>query len=370
MSDTGKDREALLTFVHKFADTETLAIEEELGHGYVRLKVTEAERRQALQDVRCVEDVVKELVRNARDAKAEKIYVTFQKEKGRWRNITVLDNGSGIPPELHRKIFEARVTSKVKGVVEDPFGVHGRGMALYSIRHVAEEISLVKSIEDRGTIVQVRIDTEKLPEKKDQSSMPRLDKNDDGGTTITGGAHNVPRVLAEFSLGPGPAELFFGSNAEILATLYYHSLELRKQWAAGKNNIRKPMWFELGGLKEGKALHQFARDGLGLSVSERNAFRILEYEIQPLISINDLFRQDSFSLPARRADLHTRPKASWGDHLARRINQDDLSSLCTSLKKTFEDIGERCYLEAEAPVVKRRKNRLIISLGLREKDED
>ena len=148
MSDTGKDREALLTFVHKFADTETLAIEEELGHGYVRLKVTEAERRQALQDVRCVEDVVKELVRNARDAKAEKIYVTFQKEKGRWRNIAVLDNGSGIPPELHRKIFEARVTSKVKGVVEDPFGVHGRGMALYSIRHWAEEISLVKSNED------------------------------------------------------------------------------------------------------------------------------------------------------------------------------------------------------------------------------
>ncbi len=370
MTQKGKDREALLNFVHKFADAETLAIEEELGHGYVRLKVTEAERRQALQDIRCVEDVVKELVRNSRDAQAEKIYVTFQKEKGRWRHVTVLDDGSGIPPALHRKIFEARVTSKVKGVVEDPFGVHGRGMALYSIRHVAEEINLIDSIEERGTIVQVRIDTEKLPEKKDQSSMPRLEKDEGGGMIIAGGAHNVPMVLAEFSLGPRPAELFLGSNSEILATLYYHSVELRKQWASRKNNLRKPIWFELGGIKEGKALHQFARDSLGLSVSERNAFRILEYEIQPLISINDLFKQDSFNLPPRRADLHSRPKASWGDHLARRINQDDLSSLCSSLIRVFEEIGERCYLEAEAPVVKRRKNRLIITLGLHEKDDD
>lgn len=370
MNEEGKDGAELISFVYKFANSETFAIEEELGHGYVRLKVTEAERRQALQDIRCVEDVVKELVRNARDAQAEKIYVTFQKEKGRWRNVAVLDDGDGIPSPLHRKIFEARVTSKVKGVVEDPFGVHGRGMALYSIQHVTEDIRLVDSSEDRGAIIQVRIDTQKLPEKKDQSTLPRLEKDEEGRPVIAGGPHNVPRVLAEFALGPGRAEIYMGSNAEILATLYCHSIELRKQWASGMDDLPRPLWFDLGAVKEGKALHQFALKKLGLTVSERNAFRILEYEIQPLISVNELFKEGFFNLPVRRADLHGQPKASFGDHLARRIGQDDLSSICCSLKEAFEDIGRRCYLEVEAPVVKRRKNRLIISMGLHERDED
>ena len=87
-TENARDEEGLLEFVRDFTDRDTFTVEEDLGHGYVRLKVTEAERRQALQDIRCVEDVVKELVRNARDAGAKNIYVTFQKEKGRWRNIT------------------------------------------------------------------------------------------------------------------------------------------------------------------------------------------------------------------------------------------------------------------------------------------
>lgn len=364
------NKDNLLDFVHRFADSETFTVEEELGHGYVRLKVTEAERRQALQDIRSVEDVVKELVRNSRDAGASRIYVTFQKEKGRWRKLIVLDDGEGIPPSLHKKIFEARVTSKVRGVVEDAFGVHGRGMALYSIKHVADDISLIDSVKERGTIIYVRIDTDKLPEKKDQSSLPRLERHEDGLIVIAGGPHNVPRVLAEFALDRHPPELYLGSNADILATLYSHSVELRQQWASGRNNVPKPLWFELGAATEGKALHEFARQQLGLNVSERNAFRILEYEIQPLISINELFREESLDLPARRADLHNHPKPGWGDHLARRITQDDLASISSRLREAFEDIGERCYLQAETPVVKRRKNRLIISMGLHEKGED
>ena len=371
MTDSRENRgEDLLRFVKKFTDQDTLTIEEELGHGYVRLKVTEAERRQALQDIRSVEDVVKELVRNARDAGASHIYVTFQKEKGRWRNIAVLDNGSGIPSELHRKIFEARVTSKVTDMVEDCFGVHGRGMALYSIKQVAEDIALVDSLEQCGTIVNARIDTKKLPEKKDQSTFPRLDSDDDGKIVIAGGPHNVPRVLMEFTLQSLNTDIYLGSNAEILATLYSHSVELRKSWASGKDDLNRPLWFELGKIKEGRLLHQFAMEKLGLTVSERNAFRILEDEIQPLMSVNELFKTGDFHLPARRADLHRQPKQSWGDNLARRISRDDLAFIGGKLGQIFTDVGSKYYLEADIPVIKRRKNRLIISMGLREKEDD
>jgi len=361
--------EELLRFVKKFTDQDTLTIEEELGHGYVRLKVTEAERRQALQDIRSVEDVVKELVRNARDAGASQIYVTFQKEKGRWRNIAVLDNGSGIPSELHRKIFEARVTSKVTDMVEDCFGVHGRGMALYSIKQVAEDIVLINSVEQCGTIVNARIDTMKLPEKKDQSTFPRLERDEDGKMAIAGGPHNVPRVLMEFTLQSLNTDIYLGSNAEILATLYAHSAELRKSWASGKDDLNKPLWFDLGRIKEGRLLHQFSLEKLGLAVSERNAFRILEDEIQPLMRVNELFKADDFHLPARRADLHRQPKQSWGDNLARRISQDDLAFIGGKLGQIFTEVGSRYYLESDVPVIKRRKNRLIISLGLREKED-
>ncbi len=370
--DINKDRKGddLLAFVRRFADDGTFTVEEELGNGYVRLKITEAERRQALQDIRCVEDVVKELVRNARDAGADHIYVAFQKEKGRWRNITVLDNGSGIPEAMHRRIFEARVTSKVSDIVQDYFGVHGRGMALFSIKQVADDIRLVCSHENRGTIMQVRIDTQKLPEKKDQSSFPGIEAAEEGNMLVAGGPNNVPRVLTEFALSSKGSRVYLGSNAEILATLYHHSLQLRRSWACGENGIKQPLWFDLAGIKEGRVLHGFSLRDMGLNVSERNTFRVLDFEIHPLMSINELVGGGEISSAVKRADLHRQPRADWSDHLARRLSQEDISTICETLQDILMDIGKKYYLKTSSPVVKRRKNRLIISLGLHEDEDD
>lgn len=180
----------------------------------------------------------------------------------------------------------------------------------------------------------------------------------------------MPRVLTEFALDSDGVHFFLGSNSEILATLYHHSIELRKSWATGAERSENPLWFELGNIREGRRLHGFASDKLGLKVSERNAFRILEYEIHPLMSINELVDEEESALPVRRADLHRQPKISWSDHLARRLSQDDISQIGKSLQDIFADIGNRYYLQAEAPVIKRRKNRLIISMGLHEKEDD
>ena len=58
--------------LNKFLDQlnikDSLSVEEDLGNGYVRLKISEAERRQALQDINCVEDIIVELLRNSRDS--------------------------------------------------------------------------------------------------------------------------------------------------------------------------------------------------------------------------------------------------------------------------------------------------------------
>lgn len=364
-----REGDDLLGFVKRFAAPETMAVEEDLGHGYVRLRVTEAERRQALQDIRSVEDVVKELVRNARDAGATQVFVSFQKEKGRWRQVTVLDDGCGIPEDLHRRIFEARVTSKVEDVLEDRFGVHGRGMALFSIKQVADEVRLVNSVVGRGTAIHVRVDTRKVQERKDQSTFPRLEKDEEGRTVVAGGPHNVLRVLTEFAIGSPEMKVFLGSHSEILATLYHRSLELRKSWAAGEKEARRPLWFDLGGIREGRALHRFALEELGLPVSERNAFRILEYEIPPLMSIGELLEREGGQNCSRRADLLRRSKAEWGEQLSRRLRTQDLRELGDELHRLFREVGSRYYLEVERPVIKRRKDKLIITLRLHESED-
>ncbi len=364
-----KGGDDLLAFVRRFADRDAFTVEEDLGHGYVRLQITEAERRQALQDIRCVEDVVRELVRNARDAGAGHVYVAFQKEKGRWRNLTVMDDGRGVPESMYRRIFEARVTSKVGEVVRDHLGVHGRGMALYSIRQVADDIRMVRSREERGTIIQVRMDTAKLAEKKDQSSFPRLETDEGGVTVIATGPHNVPRVLAEFALGSRGPRIYFGSNAEVLATLYRHSLRLKRAWAGGTHTGAEPLWFNLCDKKEGRLLHAHSAAELGLAISERNAFRILEAEIGPLRSVNALLGDALGQAAPKRSRLQRGPAQPWSEHLARRLSQEDTEAIGARLREAFAEIGARYYLQAGEAVVKRRKDRLIISLGLHEAEE-
>ena len=54
---------------------EQLKVEEDLGSGYVKLKISESERRQAFQDIKCVEDIVVELLRNSRDAGSKNIFI-------------------------------------------------------------------------------------------------------------------------------------------------------------------------------------------------------------------------------------------------------------------------------------------------------
>jgi len=133
--------------------------------------------------------------------------------------------------------------------------------------------------------------------------------------------------------------------------------------------LRRPLWFDLGGMREGKALHRFANEELGLPVSERNAFRILEYEIPPLMSIGELLAREGEANCPKRADLLRRSRLEWGEQLSRRLDPEDLRRLGEELHRLFKEVGSRYYLEVERPVIKRRKDKLIISLRLHESED-
>ena len=96
--------DSLEHFVESVNGTGHLRIEHDFGDGFVRLQTSEAERRQAAQDIRCSENIVLEMLRNSRDAHASHIFVALARE-GSKRIINVIDDGCGIPKERLAGLF-------------------------------------------------------------------------------------------------------------------------------------------------------------------------------------------------------------------------------------------------------------------------
>ena len=211
--------DTLSDFIDDVCGESRLRVEDDLGDGFVRLRSSEAERRQAAQDIRSSEDVVIELLRNARDAGASRIFLATQKT-GNARLLTVLDDGQGIPAAQHERIFEPRVTSKLDSAHMDKWGMHGRGMALYSISVNAEEARVLQSEPGLGTSLTVATDTESLAEKTDQSTFPRFEQEPSGSWAMRG-PKNIVRTAAEFALEHrGDLSVYLGTPVEVAATLY------------------------------------------------------------------------------------------------------------------------------------------------------
>jgi signal transduction histidine kinase len=192
------DSDSLIDFVSSVSGDSYLKVEENLGDGYVRLRISEAERRQAKHDIRSFEDVAVELLRNARDAHAQKIFVANARE-GDTRTFTIIDDGVGIPESLQASVFEPRVTSKLETMVMDKWGVHGRGMALYSVRENVTSARVACSQPHKGTAITVTSDAENLPERADQSSWPTVERSEAGVVQVTKGPHNIIRRIMEFA---------------------------------------------------------------------------------------------------------------------------------------------------------------------------
>lgn len=220
--------DSLTAFVDTVAHEGALRVESDLGNGFVRLRVSEAQRRQAAQDIRCVEDAVIEMLRNARDAGARAMFLATAKA-GTQRKIVMVDNGSGIPAHLCEAVFEPRVTSKLDSMNTDEWGVHGRGMALYSIKQNAAYAFVKASVEGQGCAFAVGFDLERITERRDQSTLSPLVKNEEGAWSVGAGPHNIARITEEFALAHRrTCTVYFGSPVEIAATLYAFGMQTLK----------------------------------------------------------------------------------------------------------------------------------------------
>ncbi|MDR3135891.1 MAG: ATP-binding protein [Coriobacteriales bacterium] len=351
------DDRNLIDFVEQISGGVHARVEENLGEGFVRLRSAEAERRQAKHDIRHVEDMVIELLRNARDAGASHIFVASQREED-MRLLTVLDDGSGIPAPLHQKIFEPRVTSKLDTMVIDNWGVHGRGMALYSIASNALAVQVAASAPRLGTAIALQVDTTVLPERRDQSTHPSLARDEAGQMVVVRGPHNIQRCVAEFALATSQTiDVYLGTAAQVAATLLdtgQRSLS-REELLLCKDVQTLPLSQRLAVCGDAADLTCCCAS-LGLAISERTAHRILAGQIQA----QQPYLRARMATPHRSASVATGVSLSK-DSRGLKLAPDDLAAFSRALEQAFETLAERYYLNlADLPKISVRADSISV----------
>lgn len=327
----------LTEFISSVSGDKYLRVEEELGGGFVRLKTAEAERRQAKHDIRAVEDIVIEMLRNARDAGADAIFVATTRD-GNLRDLTVIDDGSGVPDDMREHIFEPRVTSKLDSMVVDTWGVHGRGMALFSIRSNARDARVIESRPGEGSSFVVIIDGNELSERADQSTIPALERGDDGEYTVVRGPHNIARTVIEFAAENRHAiDVYMGSPADIVATMVAYGrrrlTDKELLFCDDPNDL--PLCTRLGACTDAAELVGTA-ELLGLGISERTAHRVLGGQVVP--------QRPLIEQAIRTSQRGHKSPDIFKDSRGLSISKEDLDTFTRHLEDAFEDISERYYL--------------------------
>jgi hypothetical protein len=224
----------------------------DLGAGFARLTGVEGARRGPSR-ISYVEDALLELLRNARDAGATRIYVASTLTNKRYRTLTVIDDGHGIPESHKDLILEPGVTTRhinpVTHPEDPPANPHGAGLSLYQIKTRSLDTRVLSA--STPTSIQTTFDTNSLPERALQSST-RPSQTNLRATLLS--------FVASANRHGKTLEAYYGSPARILATLLH-------------NRIIQPS-------EQVENLRDVA-GGLGLELSARSVRRVLRGEVRP-----------------------------------------------------------------------------------------
>jgi hypothetical protein len=372
-------------FLSELGLDNVLNVEQDLGEGYVKLRISEAERRQSLQDIKSVEDIVIELLRNSRDAGAKNIFIGTKKIEDKKRFIYFIDDGKGIPKKFHELIFEARITSKLENAVKDIYGFHGRGMALFSIKLNVDEIKVVYSGEDSGTVFFLDIDLNKIPEKKDQSVLPQIVELD-GDLNIIGGVNNIPKTLVEFNLQNPNINIFYGTPSQIIMSMRNNLKNFAGDEVIPKfedwgnlleylDNNKKIKSSYMPALSDDYlVLGKIVKNFFNMEISERTIQRIIYEEFKPVqpLDIRSLMHINSSNkavLPQKTKDAEKNKHLLLSDEqkLAFRFKDDEISSIINIIDENIKKIGSKYLVEPEGSINFKRSNNIIqINIVLKE----
>jgi hypothetical protein len=289
----------------------------DLGAGFARLTGTEGARR-APRPLRCVEDALLELLRNSRDAGATRVFVASTLRSRRYRILTVLDDGEGIPETHADLIFEPGVTTRHLRPVPDPAGPHGAGLALYHIRNVALRAEVLST--SSPTSIKIAFDTRTFPERSLQSSSRPSRTN--------------LRATLEAFARDNRLTLHYGPPASILATLLRYRI-IQPEEGAGR------LW-------------QTA-SALGLEVSLRTVQRVLRGEREPLGRV-----------AGERKVAAGRQRGGREDGPVLALGEQERASIADILRRA----ARASYLEVEGVTLESRPGEVHVRARVYEPEEE
>ncbi|MCL5073383.1 MAG: ATP-binding protein [Actinobacteria bacterium] len=361
-----------------------LNIEEDLGNGYVKLKISEAERRQALQDIHTVEDIIIELLRNSRDANSRNIFIGTKKIGDNRRVIYCIDDGNGIPPKFHNLIFQARVTSKLDNGIKDSYGFHGRGMALFSMKLTADEVKITFSDYLKGASIYIDDNLEIIPEKKDQSLLPQLIESN-GQSHLAGGVNNIIKVILDFALQNNNINFYYGTPSQIIATMRHLSFKKNNsknypkftQWNKFyefimKNNIKIMNFPSL--TDSYNILDEITKKIFNMDISQRNLQRIIYNEINALVPVNlnivnDKFFNDDKDLIEVKKKSEKKLQLYDELKLANRFKDEEIRCIIKTLEEIIIKYGNKHFITLENNIeFKKVNNTINFTINLKQKN--
>ena len=307
----------------------------DLGAGFARLAGTEGLRRTP-GSIRSVEDALFELLRNSRDARASNIYVASILKSRRYRSLTVLDDGSGIPETHAHLVFEPGVTTRHLAPVQEPpartsVSPHGAGLALHHIKRAALSAEVLST--SSPTAIKAVFDTRTLPEKSLQSAAQPS-------------ASNLPAVLSRFSkitteTAPKPPRLYHGSPASILSRLLQdHIIQTGTETSAE--------------LKEKAKV-------LGLEVSLRTSQRVLAGDVAPARGVGGMAKGGASGAGRRRGGV---VPAGGGPILT--LGDEELAELSVLLRR----VARASYLDLSGLAAEARPGEIVIKASVYEPEEE
>lgn len=354
-------------FIEEATGENHLRVQDELGDGFVRLRAAEAQRRQAQQDIRTFEDIVIEMLRNSRDAHATLIFVATWKDAHK-RYLTILDNGDGIPEYLHETVFEPFVTSKLDSFNHDRWGVHGRGMALYSIAQNATEACILESRPGEGSVFHVEAALDAPGEKKDQSTYPSLVETENGTHQLRG-PHNIIRTVLEFALDQrNTIAVYLGSPTEIAATLLAFSERLSSlsDQIFDTSDYRSFLQ-RLSRMDDPVDFAETCVD-LGLPLSDRTARRIIAGEIAPLQPHLTHLDSSRGKTPSPTHTISRNQQSGSKEKKKQRhfsFDKQDLAQFEQEIQNAYAHFAESYYLDGVVkPTISLRSGNILISIPL------
>jgi hypothetical protein len=230
-------------------------------------------------------------------------------------------------------------------MVMDQWGVHGRGMALFSIRSNVSEARVACSDVHKGTSVVVISDTSQLTERADQSTWPTLERDEQGIVHVARGPHNIARRVVEFAVEHPGVELYIGTPTEILSTMASVARGVldASELLFCDDLSKLPVWQRAAAASDAGELSDVAEE-LGLPISERTAHRVMARELPVLSPVLCTVRAGDAAATA----ANVAGPDIYRDRRGLKIHHTDLAAFRSDLEKAFDTIAERYYLHLKS----------------------